>query len=308
MDTDELKYSLLVFFKVLMENRSLTQSAEELDLSQAKASRNLARLRVIFQDPLFVRTRQGMVPTAKAQEVFPAIINLIYDLESLSFPLGKKIEDSQGTIKIAAIDNGVVMFISSMVDQIFERAPNLKLEITPLSVDIYEKIESGSIDMAIYPRAPLPADFHEVMLYEDHFVCIVHKEHPLAEYAKKGEAPPVEELNRYKRIEAVVRGNQNRIIFEEVYPNLTQKTQISSPYFFTMPYLLESKTRTVILPYTTAKALAQNFPIVILPAPQPYKTYKARLIWHHRTHHNPTLKWIRQLIIEGAKNSPFIRN
>ena len=305
MDVDELRYSLLIFLKTLMENRSLTQSAEELGLSQAKASRNLARLRIIFQDQLFVRTRLGMAPTAKAQELFPSVVAMIHDFERMLSSQDGGVEDFSGVVKISAVDNGAVMFITKIIAEIIAQAPRLRIEVVPLFSDLYEKIESGSIDVAIYPQAPLPADFHEAILYEDYFVCVVHKDHPLANYAKINKIPPVEEVNRYKKLEITVRGSQNRVISESVYPGMHQLIQVNTPYFFSTPYFLENKELTVILPYTTAKALTEIAPVVILPVSKPHKTYEARLIWHHRTHHNPVLRWVRQLIIEKAKASPY---
>ena len=304
MNSNELQVSLMVFFKALMENRSMMQSAEELGISPAKASRSLTKLRLIFKDPLFIRTRREMAPTAKAKKIFPLLVDLIYQLENS--PIDLDVDQFRGTIRISAVDNGVMMFISPTIGKILEHAPQLKVEVSPLNTNVYERIESGSLDMAIYPDTILPSDFHEAILYEDYYVTVVHRDHPLANYAKSNKIPSVEEVNRYQKVEVVVRGSENQSLEEQIYANQLQKTCVSTPYFFSVPFLLSNCALTATLTYSTARALCQCAPIVILPAPKPYKTYKARLIWHHRTHHDPILKWVRQLIIDGAKKAPFL--
>src|SRR3546814_1518959 len=53
----------------MMRLKSVTLAADELELPQSSLSRNLSALREHFNDPLFVRTRNGMVPTSIAQSV-----------------------------------------------------------------------------------------------------------------------------------------------------------------------------------------------------------------------------------------------
>ncbi|MFT4574589.1 MAG: DNA-binding transcriptional LysR family regulator, partial [Marinomonas primoryensis] len=50
----------------LLEERSVGRAADRLYLSQSAMSRLLNRLRDAFNDPLFIRTAKGMVPTSKA--------------------------------------------------------------------------------------------------------------------------------------------------------------------------------------------------------------------------------------------------
>ena len=295
-------FSLLVFFKAMIENGSLTQTAEYLGLSQATASRNLSRLRLLFQDPLFVRTRYGMVPTARAKEIYPQLVDAIASFENLFLPQQADPKSFTGIIKISVVDNGVLLFISKVIDELMEKAPYLKIELAPLYPDLYEKIESDAIQLAIYPEAPLPQDFHEAILFEDRYTCVVHKNHPLAHYAKINRIPSAEEINQYKKLEIVVRGSKNgHTLSQSPYPKAHQQTQIWTPYFLTAPALLENSLLTLTLPYRTARYFAQTSSLVILPCPKPYKTYEARMIWHHRTHNHCLLRWVRQLIIDKFK-------
>ncbi|MHB8822570.1 MAG: LysR family transcriptional regulator, partial [Pseudomonadaceae bacterium] len=68
-DLRRVDLNLLVVFETLMHERSVTRAAEKLFLGQPAISAALARLRTLFDDPLFVRTGRSMEPTARAQEI-----------------------------------------------------------------------------------------------------------------------------------------------------------------------------------------------------------------------------------------------
>ena len=58
--------NLLQVLQVLLEECSVTRAAGRLHLSQSAVSKSLARLRVMFDDALFIRERHGLRPTARA--------------------------------------------------------------------------------------------------------------------------------------------------------------------------------------------------------------------------------------------------
>lgn len=66
VDLRRVDLNLLVVFQTLMQEASVTRAAVKLKLSQSAVSAALARLRALFDDPLFERSRAGMVPTSRA--------------------------------------------------------------------------------------------------------------------------------------------------------------------------------------------------------------------------------------------------
>jgi DNA-binding transcriptional LysR family regulator len=71
--------SLLTFLLVYHE-QSVSRAAERLDVTQPAVSNTLARLRIYFRDPLFVRSAKTLVPTCYAQriadELTPAFLQI----------------------------------------------------------------------------------------------------------------------------------------------------------------------------------------------------------------------------------------
>jgi DNA-binding transcriptional LysR family regulator len=70
MDTKRLDLDLLVTLEALLVERNVTKAAARLHLSQPAVSTQLSRLRDMFDDALLIPIQRGMMPTAKAIELF----------------------------------------------------------------------------------------------------------------------------------------------------------------------------------------------------------------------------------------------
>lgn len=69
-------FILLVVYREL----GVTRAAERLNVKQPAISNTLAKLRIHFQDPLFIRHSRGLKPTPKANEIIrglePALMKI----------------------------------------------------------------------------------------------------------------------------------------------------------------------------------------------------------------------------------------
>src|SRR5690606_33221327 len=69
MNLNTLDLNLLLVFDAVLRTGSTTLAGQELGLTQSAVSNGLRRLRAAFDDPLFVKTSQGMSPTPLAQRL-----------------------------------------------------------------------------------------------------------------------------------------------------------------------------------------------------------------------------------------------
>ena len=70
--------NLLTVFEAIYSEAQITKAARALGLTQPAVSHALARLRALFDDPLFVRDGASMVPTPRAQDL-AAPVSVILD-------------------------------------------------------------------------------------------------------------------------------------------------------------------------------------------------------------------------------------
>ncbi|MEA3087222.1 MAG: hypothetical protein QOC89_4919, partial [Paraburkholderia sp.] len=62
--------NLLKAFDALMRERNVTRAGDKIGMPRPAMSQALARLRLEFNDELFVRTLRGMEPTSRAHDIF----------------------------------------------------------------------------------------------------------------------------------------------------------------------------------------------------------------------------------------------
>ncbi len=67
MNTERPDLNLLIVFNAVASTQSVTAAAKLLSLSQPAVSHALNRLRDILDDPLFVRSKAGFLPTPRAK-------------------------------------------------------------------------------------------------------------------------------------------------------------------------------------------------------------------------------------------------
>ena len=94
----KLNLNSMIIFEQVMESRNMTRAAEALNLSQPMVSIAINRLRILFNDQLFIRVGTSIEPTSRAtllyEELSPAIDRLI---EALT-PACKKESHQESTV------------------------------------------------------------------------------------------------------------------------------------------------------------------------------------------------------------------
>jgi len=80
--------NLLAYFDALIAEGQVSRAAERVNLSQPAMSLALKRLRELFDDPLLVRTSNGMVPTSRARELIGPVREILRRSEDLQRPRG----------------------------------------------------------------------------------------------------------------------------------------------------------------------------------------------------------------------------
>ena len=69
--------NLLTLFEVILRERHVGRAALRLNLTPSAVSHGLGRLRRLLNDPLFLRTPKGVIPTARASALAEPIAELL---------------------------------------------------------------------------------------------------------------------------------------------------------------------------------------------------------------------------------------
>ena len=86
MQPQRIDLNLLEYLDVLLHERNVTRAANRLGITQPAMSNGLRRLRDMFEDPLLVRTADGMTPTERALELQPVVRDILANIDKAIQP------------------------------------------------------------------------------------------------------------------------------------------------------------------------------------------------------------------------------
>ncbi len=291
------------FLVTLCETRSLTAAAARHGLSMGAASRRLARLRDVFGDDLFIRSGLQLMPTSRMRSMLPRLQAVLSAADSLFASDGFDLKNTQRTVRILAVDNGVLTLLSSAVGRFYREAPHASISILPVSSRLFDAMREGEADMALFPMESVPADFHRLPLYRTRRGILVREGHPLIErYASRG-AVTLDDLKAYRRIRSTFDGAPEWHRRYEAEAAAAQETAFEMPYFLAVPFVLAQTDFTYMAPVITLMHFVriESLRLRMLPAPPEAAHFAPCLIWHQGTHADPFLQWVRAIIASAAQ-------
>lgn len=301
----DLKISQLRLITDIVKTGSLSAAAKSQGLSASSASRSLKQLQAYFNDPLFVRTYKGMVPTETVQNLLPDMQQLLYDLQSLE---QKKIFDPAKLdimLTIGAADNAIVAILLPVIRYLQKMAPGMQFRLQQLGSYQFEALAQGELDFLLYPTScaqDLPIHFKSLNLYPIRRAILLASDHPLVGKYRSGKAVTADDLCEYPRVVVKLRDNSRGSIFNvHLEDKCPCRAVIEVPYFLGAPYFLEGTQNILALPAPTADFFAAHIEgLTAIPWDTEGEVVYTRLIWHERTDSAPYMQWIRSVIKEYA--------
>jgi DNA-binding transcriptional LysR family regulator len=184
---DPLDLNLLRVFFAIWDLRNLTAAGKRLGLTQPAISHSLRRLRERFNDPLFVRSTNRMLPTEMAVRLHGpldqafAIINRALQEGAAFDPLV-----TQRRFRIAMSDIAEVYALPRLLGKLSFVAPMAQIDVVPLQPDDgVGAMRSGEIDLSVGHMTDPGKECLTVDLFNDRFVCMIRAGHPLAQATLK---------------------------------------------------------------------------------------------------------------------------
>jgi DNA-binding transcriptional LysR family regulator len=133
IDLSRTDLNLLVLFEVVMDERHVGRAADRLNLTPSAVSHGLGRLRRLLNDPLFVRTPKGVVPTARATELAVPIADVLARVRSV-ISTAEPFDRAKSTRRftIGAPDGASAVFLPPLLAELREHAPGIDISVRQL--------------------------------------------------------------------------------------------------------------------------------------------------------------------------------
>lgn len=295
-DIRSLDLNLLRALDALLDERNVTRAAQRLGLTQPAVSGMLTRLRESFDDPLFVRTQRGIVPTLRAIELAGPLKQIIADVEGLLQPFEFNPSTAEFTLSIAATDYALQAVVVPFIAKLREQAPGVRLAVRPVEDgQIQAQFERGDVDIALMtPESAFP-DSHARRLFDETYVCALRKDHP------DGNQETLT-LDRFCALDhALVSYSGEKFwgVTDDALAKIGRERRVAVTVtgFLVLAGVLRTTDLIAVVPRRLVEE-AQGLVIKTPPVEIPGFTKIAT--WHERTHRNPGHKWARALLFETS--------
>lgn len=305
MNLDRFDLNLLVAFEALMTEGQVTRAARRLHVTQPALSGALARLRTVFGDQLFVKDGKSMRPTLRARELDAPIREALAKVRQAIGRPNFKPESSSVTVRIATSDDLELTLISKVLKRVRSRAPCMKLVIRRVS-GVFElptqELASGALDLAI---GPFPQGAHQpsgvivsAPLYIDHLVCVIRENHPTI----KRTLSQAQFLDAYHAVVYYPEGDMG-IVDQLLMQRGAQRRKIAMtvPHFITAAFAAGQTDLIATMGSRVAEYLRRPAGVCVLAFPFESPKMNYGLYWHGRQTADPAHTWLREVIIDAAK-------
>ncbi len=286
---------LLAVVTELHKTRSVSQTAENLDLSQSAISMSLAKLRKHFNDPLFVRTSSGMNPTPHAVELIGLlksaedILQTALDFHVVFDPL-----TSDRRFNVYSTDIAQVTLMPRLMQRLRRVAPNVGIDLRELSEVTAKFLESGQADLAVGFVLPMGAGFCQQRLFKEKFVCVLRRDHP-----RVGDSLNIDQFQDETHLAITTCGTGHEVVEKTLESrNIRRRVGLAVPSFLGITAIITQLDYLAVLPEQLARHLAGSENIKVLPLPFSVPSYFIMQHWHERYTHDPASRWLRSIVAE----------
>src|SRR5262245_12733945 len=282
--------SLLLVFRELLRHRRAGKAAARVGLSPSAVSHALARLRELFNDPLFVRRPHGLEPTRRALELGPRVEAWI---ELSAAMLG-----SEGRFRPALTERRFVVaapeFVSALlgaglIEAVASTAPKASLAFSSVAQDTaLEGLRRGEVDLAIGRFGHLRPGLTSEILFEDTYCVVARRGHPRV----KGTI----DLKAYAEIGLVLATATAETASDEIYPGPhLVNVRAFVPRWLTALHITSTTDAIACCPRRLAERHARMLRLQVLDTPFASQSFAVSAV-HRADRNDASVGWLLERV------------
>lgn len=293
---DQIDLNLLRIFDILMQERSVTKTAQRTGRTQSAVSHSLGKLREIFRDELFSRDALRMEPTLRALELATVISTSLSDIRHvidrhLHFEPG----ETRRNFRVGLSDYTAATLLPSLIERFTAAAPHATLNVLHTrQSEVTSLLKARAIECAVLGNVVVDDDrISQVVLSVDKMVC-----------AGWSGNPALKQLSLERYLEAshlqisadgVGEGLSDAALRQM---DLRRKVVATVPHYLVAPWILKGTRLLTAFGDSLVLALdsASETSVVVPPFDIPDVTVS--LMFERRLEADLGCSWLRSLIEE----------
>ncbi len=290
--------NLFVVFEALVAERNVTRAAKRLGVTQSAVSNALRQLRVLFDDPLFLRRSAGVEPTPRALVLAEPVRRGLAAFGDALAPPRFEPKTAERRFVIATSDYCEMVLLPSLLARLADDAPNVRVEIVPWGLhEVPDLLARGEADVMIGYYSKVPAAHREQKLFTEEFRCLVRKRHP----SVRGKLT----LNGWVAVPHVVvsqrPGSTSGVDRALAARGLSRRIGVRVSHFLIVPEIVARTDFVAALSRRIAEPAARTLDLRLFPPPIPLAKSTVGMVWHDRLDADPGHRWLRDVIADVAR-------
>lgn len=286
--------NILVILCAVYREGSVTKAAERLNLTQSAISHGLGRLRLLFDDPLFVRKGNKLVSTPVARRLAEEAAEGLERLEAIF--------DSQVTFdpaanvrvfKLGVRDVLEALLVPPLIDAMMKEAPHSTLaSIHVRRSTLATRLASGAVDASVDVCLEQPEEVLSERITDEEFCVVARANHPLA-----GEKLDLDAYLSCKHV--LVSCRQEGDAFEDAkLRRLGRRRQIQlrCQHYLAAYHAVRDSDLIATMPRRLAVMFHNSEQVKLLPVPFEIGDMDFYLYWHISRDDDPGNSWFRQRV------------
>jgi DNA-binding transcriptional LysR family regulator len=295
MNITATNLNLFVAFDALITANSVSRAAKQVGITQSAMSNSLRHLRALFDDPLFLRSSHGIVPTPRARELAGPVREALRLLERTLGP--RQFDPAASTRTFVLITSDYVEFVllPRLLARITRQAPSVRIQMLPWGLHhVPEELARGTADLMIGFYDQVPGHHHDTILFEERYACIVRKGHPQV----RDKLP----LRTYVALKHVMvsqkAGASSGIDRALAALGHSRVVSLRVSHFLNVPSLVATTDLIAALSRRVAEPFARMLPLRLFEPPLRLRPSRVGMVWHDSVHDDPAHRWLRSVVTE----------
>ena len=302
MDFHGIDLNLLVAFDALVGERNVTRAAARVGVSQPAMSAALSRLRTLFEDPLFLRSASGLLPTPKARELAEPVSQALRQIEGALLPK-TRFEPAEGavTFTVGMSEYPAFLLLPLLAKALATHGPGLSLSVHAINTrdSAIDLLDAGTIDAAIgVPPTHAEDRIRTRYLMRDEFVTIVRRDHPAVQHGMD-----MRVFLELSHILVSPEGDRYGFVDQALaYLGKRRTLGLTLPHMFAVPTLVAQTDMASTVMKRVARASPDWPQLAVFEPPVRLPEIAYDLMWHRRNDSHPAQAWLRDQIVALASS------
>jgi DNA-binding transcriptional LysR family regulator len=304
MHISNVDLNLFVVFEAIYSEGGVSRACRRLNLTQPAISHALGRLRLMFNDPLFVRRKHVMTPTPLAREIIVTVRHALSGLET-TLSQANRFDPATARRKftIGLRSNLETPLLSGLVRRIVGVAPLIDVAIVRAERrDIEHDLTAGTLDAAVDTLLPLSREVRREYILTERVVVLIRRNHP--DLGEKLDA------DTYLRMEHIcVTSRRHGLSFEDFELQrlgIDRKVRLQYQNYAAACRAVSQSNLALSTSEHVASALNESYSNRVFPFPFPIHTHDNYLYWQSNVEDDPANRWLREQLL--AVGQDLMRN